>query len=327
MKPLTFAVLRLLADGEFHSGEDLAHKLDISRATIWNALKEMDEAGLALYKIRGRGYRLAEPLQWLDRKKITSALGAQANRFNLELIDCADSTNTLLMQKAALGAVPGSVIAAELQTHGRGRRGRSWHSNLGGALTFSLLWRFNQGVGALSGLSLAVGVALLRALDSLGVDGMALKWPNDVLHHDCKLAGILIEVQGDVLGPSLAVIGIGINLKLSEQVKKLIGQPATDLYSITGILPERNLVLGCMLRHLAQVLDTFAVRGFGGLRAEWVAHHVYHNKSVRIMLPDHAAEEGMVTGVDNEGALLLKTRGGERCYSTGEISLRLRQTE
>ncbi|MGH8757596.1 MAG: HTH domain-containing protein, partial [Burkholderiales bacterium] len=147
MKPLTFAVLRLLADGEFHSGEVLAHKLNISRATIWNALKVVDEAGLALYKIRGRGYRLAEPMQWLDRTKIASALGAQANRFNLELIDCADSTNTLLMQKAAMGAVHGSVIAAELQTHGRGRRGRSWHSNLGGALTFSLLWRFNQGVG------------------------------------------------------------------------------------------------------------------------------------------------------------------------------------
>jgi len=322
MKPLTFAVLRLLADGEFHSGEDLAHKLDISRATIWNALKEMDEAGLTLYKIRGRGYRLAESLQWLDKTKITSALGAQANMFNLELIDCVDSTNTLLMQKAALGAVPGSVIAAELQTHGRGRRGRSWHSNLGGALTFSLLWRFNQGVDALSGLSLAVGVALLRALDSLGVDGTALKWPNDVIHNDCKLAGILIEVQGDVLGPSLAVIGIGINLKISEQVKKLIGHPATDLYSIAGKLPERNLILGCMLRHLAQVLDTFAVRGFGGLRAEWVAHHVYHNKNVRIMLPDNAADEGMVTGVDNEGALLLKTHGGERRYSTGEISLR-----
>ena len=322
MKTLTFAVLRLLADGEFHSGEDLAHQLNISRASICNALKAADESGLTLYKIRGRGYRLAEPLEWLDRTKIASALGAQANRFNLELIDCADSTNSLLMQKAAQGAAHGSVMVAELQTHGRGRRGRSWHSNLGGALTFSLLWRFNQGVGFISGLSLAVGVALLRALKSLGVDGMALKWPNDVLHHNCKLAGILIEVQGDVLGPSFAVIGIGINLKLSEQSRELIGRPATDLYSITGILPERNLALGCMLGHMAQVLDIFAARGFGGLRAEWVEHHVYHNKNVRIMLPDNAAEEGMVTGVDDGGALLLKTRGGERRYSTGEISLR-----
>ena len=317
MKPLTFAVLRILADGEFHSGEDLAHKLNVSRATIWNALKGADEAGLTLYKIRGRGYRLAEPLEWLDRTKIATALGAQADRFNLELIDCADSTNSLLMQQAAQGAAHGSVMAAELQTHGRGRRGRSWHSNLGGALTFSLLWRFNQGVGFLSGLSLVVGVALLRALNSLGVDGMALKWPNDVLHHNCKLAGILIEVQGDVLGPSSAVIGIGLNLKLSEQTRNLIGQPATDLYSITGIMPERNLALGCTLGHMAQVLDIFAARGFGGLRAEWVEHHVYHNKNVRIMLPDNAAEEGMVTGVDDGGALLLKTRGGERRYSTG----------
>jgi BirA family biotin operon repressor/biotin-[acetyl-CoA-carboxylase] ligase len=327
MKPLTFAVLRLLADGEFHSGEDLAHKLDISRATIWNALKEADGAGLALYKIRGRGYRLAEPLQWLDRTKIIAVLGAQANRFNIELMDCADSTNTLLMQKAALGAVHGSVLAAELQTHGRGRRGRSWHANLGGALTFSLLWRFNHGVGFLSGLSLAVGVALLRALKSLGVNGTALKWPNDILHHYRKLAGILIEVQGDVLGPSFAVIGIGINLKLSEQIRNLIGQPATDLYSITGILPERNQALGCMLAHLAQVLDIFAERGFGGLRTEWVKHHIYHNKKVRITLPDHATEEGTVTGVDDAGALLLKTRGGGHRYSAGEISLRSGQTE
>jgi BirA family transcriptional regulator, biotin operon repressor / biotin---[acetyl-CoA-carboxylase] ligase len=322
MKSLTFAVLRLLADGEFHSGEDLAHKLDISRASICNALKEVDKAGLNLFKIRGRGYRLAEPLQWLDTTKIASALRVQAGRFNLELIDCADSTNTLLMQKAALGAVHGSVIAAELQKHGRGRRGRSWHADLGGALTFSLLWRFNQGMGFLSGLSLAVGVALLRALKSLGVDSMTLKWPNDVLHHNCKLAGILIEAQGDVLGPSFAVIGIGINLKLSERTRELIGQPATDLYSITGVMPERNLVLGCVLGNLAQVLDIFTARGFGGLREEWVEHHAYHNKNVRIMLPDNAAEEGMVTGVDNEGALLIKTRGGERRYSTGEISLR-----
>lgn len=327
MKPLTFTVLRLLTDGEFHSGEDLAHKLNISRASISNALRKTDEAGLVLYKIRGRGYRLAEPLQWLDRTKIAATLGAQAKRFNIELMDCADSTNTLLMQKAALGAAHGSVMAAELQTHGRGRRGRSWHANLGGALTFSLLWRFNHGVGFLSGLSLAVGVALLRALKSLGVNGTALKWPNDVLHHYRKLAGILIEVQGDVLGPSFAVIGIGINLKLSEQIRNLIGQAATDVYSITGIVPERNQALGCMLAHLAQVLDIFAARGFGGLRTEWVKHHIYHNKNVTIALADNASEEGLVAGVDDVGALLLKTRGGERRYSAGEISLRARPTE
>jgi len=322
MKPLAFAVLRLLADGEFHSGEDLAHKLGISRASIWNALKEVNETGLTLYKVRGRGYCLAEPLQWLDEAKVISALGAYANRFKLELIDCTDSTNTLLMQKAALGAVHGSVVAAEMQTRGRGRRGRSWHANLGGALTFSVLWRFNQGVGFLSGLSLGVGVALLRALKSLGASGAALKWPNDVLHHNCKLGGILIEVQGDVLGPSLAVIGIGINLKLSEPTKNIIEQPTTDLYSIAGVVPERNHALGCVLGHMAQVLEIFAMRGFSSLQAEWVENHVYHKKNVRIMLPGDGTEEGIVTGVDSGGALLLQTSSGERRYNTGEISLR-----
>jgi BirA family biotin operon repressor/biotin-[acetyl-CoA-carboxylase] ligase len=226
------------------------------------------------------------------------------------------------MQKAALGAVHGSVVAAEMQMRGRGRRGRSWHANLGGALTFSLLWRFNQGVGFLSGLSLGKGVALLRALESLGVSDAALKWPNDVLHHNCKLAGILIEVQGDVLGPSLAVIGIGINLKLSEPTRNIIGQPTTDMYSITGAVPERNHALGCVLGHMAQVLDIFAVRGFSGLRAEWVEHHIYHKKNVMVMLPDDGTEEGMVIGVDNDGALLLQTSNGERRCNTGEISLR-----
>ena len=322
MKALTFAVLRLLADGEFHSGEDLANTLGISRASVWNTLKEVDDAGLVLYKIRGRGYRLVEPLQWLDKTKIASALGTHANRFEIEIIDCTDSTNSLLMQKAALGAVHGSVVAAEMQTHGRGRRGRSWHSNLGGALTFSLLWRIDQGVGLLSGLSLGVSVALLRALKSLGVNGVALKWPNDVLHHFCKLAGILIEVQGEALGPSLAVIGVGMNLKLSEHTRGIIDRPTTDLYSITGAAPERNHALGCMLGHMAEVLDIFAVHGFSGLREEWVEHHAYHNKNVKIMLPGDGAEEGMVTGVDGEGALLVKTNGGERRYNTGEISLR-----
>ncbi|HVS26385.1 MAG TPA: biotin--[acetyl-CoA-carboxylase] ligase [Burkholderiales bacterium] len=322
MKPLTFAVLRLLADGEFHSGEDLARGLGMSRASVWNALKEADQLGVALYKIRGRGYRLAQPPQWLDQEKIAAALGAQANRFSLEIIDHTDSTNTLLLQKAARGAPKGSVVAAEWQTHGRGRRGRSWHMNLGGGLTFSVLWRFEQGAGFLSGLSLAVGVALARALKSMGVEEIALKWPNDVLHHYRKLAGILIEVQGDVLGPSLAVIGIGINLRLSETARSSIDQAVTDVYSTTRIAPDSNRVLGSVLAHLAQVLDFFEARGFAGVREEWSSLHAYHRKNVLVMLPDGGVEEGKVIGVDDNGSLLLLAGGGERRYNSGEISLR-----
>jgi BirA family biotin operon repressor/biotin-[acetyl-CoA-carboxylase] ligase len=326
MKPLTFAVLRLLADGEFHSGEDLAHRLEVSRASVWGALKGAEALGLTLYKVRGRGYRLAEPLQWLEKPRIVAALENNAPRFNLELVDCVDSTNTLLLQKAAQSAVQGSVAAAEWQTQGRGRHGRSWQANLGGALTFSLLWRFEQGVGFLSGLSLAVGIALARALELLGVTGVNLKWPNDVLHHFRKLAGILIEVQGDVLGPSFAVIGIGLNLKLAEAVKSGINQAVTDVYSVTGEMPDRNRALACLLVQLGKVLDDFSAKGFGLLREEWQGLHAYQDRNVRITLAGGKTEEGNVIGVDANGALLLFSGQGERHYNSGEISMRGRQS-
>ena len=140
--------------------------------------------------------------------------------FQIELADSAVSSNTVLLQRAALGAASGSVLAVEWQSAGRGRLGRVWHSGLGSALTFSLLWRFEFGLSALSGLSLAVGVAMMRALEKIGVSDIGLKWPNDVLTKSGKLAGILIEAQGDMLGPSLVVIGIGMNLRLPQAVMK-----------------------------------------------------------------------------------------------------------
>ncbi|MGH8750569.1 MAG: biotin--[acetyl-CoA-carboxylase] ligase [Burkholderiales bacterium] len=324
MKPLTFAVLRLLADGEFHSGEDLARVLKLSRASVWGALQGAEALGLTLYKVRGRGYRLAEPLQWLDKKRIQSTLGKQAKRFSLELMDCVDSTNTMLLQQATRGATSGSVVVAEWQTQGRGRHGRSWQANLGGALTFSLLWRFESGVGFLSGLSLAVGVALARALKKLGVD-VDLKWPNDVLHHYRKLAGILIEVQGDVLGPSFAVIGIGLNLKLAQAVRNGIDQAVTDVYSVTGARPDRDQTLALLLVKLAEVLDEFALQGFAALRTEWQGLHAYRERNIKIRLADGKVEEGKAVGVDESGALLLRSGKSERRYNSGEISLRIKR--
>ncbi|MEW5944370.1 MAG: biotin--[acetyl-CoA-carboxylase] ligase [Pseudomonadota bacterium] len=322
MKPLSFSILRLLAEGEFLSGEAMARQLNVSRATVWNALHAIDDAGVSVHKVRGRGYRLAEPLQWLDKQRVLSALGDKSALFDLEVADSVESTNSVMMRKAALGTPHGSVLAAELQTGGRGRRGRAWHANLGGGLTFSLLWHFNQGAGFLSGLSLAVGVALVRALKQAGIADAGLKWPNDVLHRDRKLAGILIELQGDMQGPSAAVIGIGLNLKLSEGAKSCIDQAATDIHSITGRMPDRNQMLALILGHLAEVLAHFEVQGFASLRAEWAGHHVHHGKPVRLVMPDGAFHEGRLADVAEDGALLLETAGGVRRYVSGEISLR-----
>ncbi len=249
-KLLTFALLRRLADGEFHSGEMLARLFGVTRTTVNNALRDVGSYGLTLYSVRGRGYRLARPLQWLDVDLIRAGLGSARDDLHIEILDHAASSNAKLLQRAAQGAASGTVLAVEWQTAGRGRLGRTWHSGLGDALTFSLLWRFESGLAALSGLSLAVGVAMMRALAELGVPGVGLKWPNDVLLNDGKLAGILLEAQGDMLGPSAVVIGIGLNLNVPEALRERIDQAVSDLAALDRPVPERNVVLAVSLKHL-----------------------------------------------------------------------------
>jgi len=320
-KPLTFSLLRLLADGEFHSGQVLARQLNISRASVNNVMQSVGQLGLALYSVRGRGYRLPEPPQWLDVEKVQVSLRTPAS-FHLDVLDAATSSNTLLLQRASQGAASGSMLALEWQSAGRGRLGRVWHSGLGNALTFSLLWRFETGIAALSGLSLAVGLAMMRALRKLNVQGVGLKWPNDLLNEQGKLAGILIEAHGDMLGPSLVVIGIGLNLRLSAFVAQHIDQPVSDLAHSVGTLPERNHLLAMLLQELADMLNVFAAQGFSALRAEWESYHMYQNRQVKLLLPDGVKVVGIVRGVTDEGVLRVETELGLQVFNAGEISLR-----
>lgn len=325
MKPLAFSVLRMLSDNEFHSGPDIARVLGISRASVSNALRDVDEAGLTLYKIPGRGYKLLDRVQWLERGTILKHLGPACLPFNVEVLDLVDSTNTLLLRRSASGMYSGNpgipVIAAELQTSGRGRRGRQWHSGLGDSLVFSLLWRFQQGAGFLSGLSLAVGVAIVRALESCGVEGAVLKWPNDVIYNFCKLAGILIELQGEMLGPTVAVVGVGMNLRLSNKVRARIDQGVTDVFRISGEIPDRNRLLAALLINIGRTMQEFEHKGFIAFREEWTRRHVCQSKPVTLQLPDGSNESGTIQGVAADGALLLRTCSGIRSFSSGEISL------
>lgn len=321
MTPHTLEVLRQLEDGEFHSGEAIGRSLGITRGSVSNALADVDALGLQVHKVHGRGYRLASPVQWLDRDAIVRDLGPAARVFHLEIVDETGSTNTDLVQAAVQGAASGSVRVAELQTRGRGRRGRDWHSGLGGALTFSVLWRFEQGAGFLSGLSLAVGVALARVLRRHGAGDVMLKWPNDLLWRHLKVAGILIELAGDVMGPTAAVIGVGMNLRLPDSVKARIDQPVVDLARI-GIDVARNRLLAELLGELASVLRQFSAEGFAPFRDEWNAAHAYQDKMVRLKMPDRIEFEGRVEGAAEDGALLIATRSGSRKFYGGELSLR-----
>lgn len=207
-------LLRHLGDGHFHSGQNLARLFDISRASVCNLVHVAQQMGLNIHAVRGRGYQWVTPQTWLDHATIVAALGPVAQDYQIQILDAVDSTNSVLMQAAEAGAPDGSVVCAEYQFAGRGRRGREWQAVLGGSLTFSVLWRFEEGIAALVGLSLAVGVAIARALNRFSPYPVKLKWPNDVLVDYRKLAGILVEIQGDIQGPSFAVVGIGLNVSL-----------------------------------------------------------------------------------------------------------------
>ncbi len=322
MKPLTAGVLTRLTDGAFHSGEALARSLEVSRASIWNAVRDLEATGLEIYKVHGRGYRLPYPVTLLDRAAIERHLGESAARFAIDVRTTVDSTNTALLERAAAGATDGTVLAAEWQPGGRGRMGRAWHAGIGEALTFSLLWRFARGAGALSGLSLAIGVALARALAAAGVEDAALKWPNDVLWNGRKLAGILIELAGDALGPTAAVIGIGINVRVSEAARARIDQPVADLEAACGAAPDRNRLLATVLIELERVLEAFAREGFAPLRAEWQRAHAHQGKRVTLTLTDGSRQAGLSRGVAEDGSFLLETRAGAKRFHSGEISLR-----
>jgi len=261
-------------------------------------------------------------MQLIDPVLLESTLGPSAGRFAIVALDACDSTSSELLRRADQGASAGTVVVADRQTAGRGRRGRTWLSAPAASLTFSLLWHFSGPPGRLSGLSLAVGVALARGLESLGARGIRLKWPNDVLlavdDDFAKLAGILVDLSIDRHGTS-AVIGIGVNLRVPRDA---LPQPATGLDQSLMPLPDRHLVLAAILRELAQVLDAFAVDGFSGAKIDWQQRHAWQGLAVRLVADDGMALDGICEGVDNDGALLLATTAGVRRILSGDVSLR-----
>ena len=321
MSALTFQALRRLADGRFHSGEDVARELGRSRATLSEALKRVPDLGIEIFSVRGRGYRLAEPIEFLDAAAVTRKLAGTG--LALQVVDEIDSTSTRLLELAAAGAPSGTCLAAEWQSAGRGRRGRSWVSALGGSLTFSLLWRFERGAGQLAGLSLAIGTAVARALAASGAGRVQVKWPNDVVVDFRKLAGILVETSGEMQGPTAAVIGVGVNYRLGESVLEQIDQAVTDVTHVSSEVPSRNVLLARMLAGLAAALADFERRGFAGVRDEWRALHAYQGRRVRVVPPREAPFDAEVTDVAADGALVVSLPDGRSLnLSSAEISLR-----
>ena len=317
-----FPLLRVLSDGRSHAFDEIREELGLSEARLSEALDHLASGGLDVQTDGRAQCKLLTPFSSLNAGQVEHFLGDRADLFALEVVDETGSTNDDLMRRARQGAAGGLVRVAEAQSAGRGRRHRRWVSAFGGTLTFSLLWHFNEAASALSGLSLAVGVSLVRSLTALGLHNAQLKWPNDLLWQQRKLGGTLIESVARPGGGVSAVIGVGINSRLLKPVSDRIDQAVTDLES-AGVRVDRNELLARALIDLSDVLGVFSRDGFAPLRPEWQSVHAHQDKMVMIEVNGEMQLEGKAVGVDETGALLLQTSDGTRAIHSGEMSLRL----
>ncbi|MGI1677147.1 MAG: bifunctional biotin--[acetyl-CoA-carboxylase] ligase/biotin operon repressor BirA [Cellvibrionaceae bacterium] len=315
-------VIELLADGEIQSGEELGKLLGVSRTAVWKQLKKIEDFGLEVEAVKGKGYQLLGGIELLSKEKILGNLSDETKNLvrELDILGSVDSTNTLVLDKAKLSSAHGHFCLAEHQTAGRGRHGRQWVSPYGRNIYFSCGWAFSGGAAVLEGLSLAVGVAIVKALSSCGVEGVQLKWPNDVLWQGKKLAGVLLEMTGDASGECQVVIGVGLNVSMVDSEAKTIEQQWVSLASIQPDISRNKLIAG-LIRELASVLNGYQQKGFSALRSDWESLDSFRDKEVEIRVGDQVTL-GVVKGVSDSGALRLQTESGEQLIYGGEASLR-----
>lgn len=321
LAPAYPALLDLLSADAPVSGARLAARMGISRAAVWKQVEALRAAGLPIEAHAGRGYWLSHPLELLDAAAIRRALDpAVRKRLGaLEVHWRLDSTSSEWLRRAK-GLPDRAFVFAETQTAGRGRRGRAWLSSAMN-LSFSCLKRFDCGYAAQSGLSLAAGVAVARALEDCDVPGVLLKWPNDLVSGDAKLAGILVEMGGEFLGPCHAVIGVGVNVHLPRDARAAIGQPVVDLAQLCGTPPSRNLLAAALVRRLCEALDRFADAGFAAFADDYARRDALCGRALRID-DSRGAFEGVGAGVDARGALRIRTSAGERLLDSADITVR-----
>lgn len=319
-------LLRLLADGEFHSGEELGVCIGVSRTAVWKQIAAWRKRGLEIDVVRGRGYRLPAPLEWWSRESLLAGLSASARAsiHTLKIAERVVSTNDEVLELLQSLGATGMVCLAEEQSAGRGRRGRQWLSPLGGNFYGSVGWVFPR-LSAVEGLSLAVGVAIIRALQRYGMESARLKWPNDIVVGDAKLGGVLIELQAEAEGPCRVVIGIGLNLRLPDSASVTLKRSVTDVSRHTAEPLRRNELAALLLDELLSLLQRYPVRGFAGVRDEWLRHDALRGMDVTVTGLDKELH-GVARGVDEQGALRLETLQGMRMLHGGEVSLRKRRT-
>ncbi|KGM56374.1 biotin--protein ligase [Lysobacter arseniciresistens ZS79] len=317
------------------SGDALARETGQTRASIWKRVEALREAGVPIEAQAGRGYALARPFDLLDSEAIAARLSpaVRARTAAVEVAWTIDSTNSeLLRRPPAAGGQGGAatVLLAERQTGGRGRRGREWCSPLAAHLYLSLARGFGGGLARLGGLSLVAGIATVEALHALGFDSARLKWPNDIVIAGDdglrKLGGLLVEGGGEHAGPVRAVVGLGLNVHMPEAFAARIDQPWCDLEGLAADgrppLPSRNALAAVVIERWVPALDEFDAVGLAPFLPRYRAFDALAGSRVDVAGASGSVA-GEVLGLADDGALRLRLDdGGERAFHAGEVSVR-----
>lgn len=319
-KKLTTSFIKLvniLSDGLYHDGTTIGEKLKMTRSAVWKAIKKLESYGVRVDSVKGKGYALLEPLTLLDVNKIKKNLH---EKINITIFESIASTSNYLQASKDRKSI--KLCLAEEQTQGRGRLSREWYGPFGQNIYLSCSFSFQKDVSELAGLSLVTGLAVYETLQSLGVkDHLYVKWPNDVIYANKKLAGILIEIQAETHGMSHAVIGIGINVNMLQDEDN-ISQAWTSVRKVLGEYVDRNEVCARLINKLITNLRHFAVQGFSAFIDEWDKADGLMNHMITVKNNNQEAITGKMVGINQYGNLLLRLKNGDtRAFSSGDTTI------
>ena len=320
-------LIAALSDGRFHSGTELGKKWGITRAAVSMLVRRCCLPGIEIYRVRGKGYRLKESLELLNREAILQQLPKPRQELVADMHVCwtIPSTSSFLLQcvdrNPQLNDDCYRVCLSEMQTAGRGSRGRRWVSPFGHNIYLSILRAFDVAPPELGGLSIVAGLALLRTLKKHGVRGAGFKWPNDIHIDSRKVAGILVEVRSQVWGPTHVVIGVGVNLQVRDDSMKDVDQPWGAIAGWGFDLSRRNVFAGDLLNELIELVEAFRHRGLRPYLDELSAYDLVKGRDVQFL---HGSKKvvGKGGGIDHLGRLVIQTDDGLQLFSSGEVSLR-----
>jgi BirA family biotin operon repressor/biotin-[acetyl-CoA-carboxylase] ligase len=319
-------LLHLLADGQLHSGSELAAELGVSRSAVWKHIRQLESLELEVAAQAGQGYRLAAPLELFDEAQIVNAMNERTRQLcgAPEILWTSKSTSDHLLKEPAPLAGNAHACLAEYQSSGRGRRGRQWFAPAGHGICLSVAWSFATSPANLACLGLAVGVGVLRAVRAAGAANAQLKWPNDIVVDGCKLAGILIDVQGESGGPLYIVAGVGVNYRLNNFTEEAVaanGGIVPASMTAAGEVAGRNRTAALLINEICAVLAAFSADGFASLADEWSGADYLAGRKVNVQLDDTVLS-GIARGITDDGRLQLETDGKLQLLVTGDVSVR-----